>query len=148
GGYSRYVVKNGDTFDYSIFQSDGTLIPNPPINVIKYIPPPTIDYHAMYNEALLNDNTYFANTTAAGNYFISKRVTEVIGGQTLKTIKIGTPSNPEFLYIDGSFQIDISPTNSDSPGSAKFQADGIQIEGGIYVSGNFSFNGGPTPPAY
>src|SRR5439155_19700505 len=99
-----------------------TMRPNQPHTVSKSVTPPTIDYHAMWTEANLNDPTYFTSETAAVTYMISKRVTEVVGGRTLQTVKIGTAANPEFLYIVGSLSLDVWPTNSDSPGSGKIQA--------------------------
>lgn len=148
GGTSRYVVTNGDAFNYSIFQSDGTLIPNPPVNVVKYIPPPTLDYKAIKTEADLHDATYFSTASAAVTYLISKRVTEVVGGQTLKTIKVGTVANPEMLYVRGNLTLTVKPSLTDNAGSGNIQADGIQIEGGLYVSGDFEFNGNNfTDPA-
>lgn len=142
GGTSRYVIANGDSFKTSLFAADGTLITPPPLNVIKYVAPPQIDYAAMKAEADLNDPTYFTSTTAAVNYMISKKVTEVVGGQTMTTVKIGTPTNPEFLYIVGSLNLNVDPTlSADAASSAKIKADGIYIEGGIYVTGDFSFDG-------
>lgn len=140
GGTSRYVVKTGDTFNYSIFQPDGTIILNPPVNVVKYIPPPTIDYKAMKTEADLNEATYFTTSASAVTYLISKRVTEVIVGQTLKTIKVGTVANPEMLYVRGDLKLTVKPSASDST-SGTIKADGIQIEGGMYMSGDFDFTG-------
>lgn len=141
GGQSRYVVVDGDQFNYTIFNQDGSLIINPPVNVVKYVPPPTIDYAAMKTEADKNDATYFTTASSAVSYLISKRVTEVIGGQTLKTIKVGTTSAPEYIYVNGNLALDVDPANTDTPASGKISADGLYIEGGLFVSGDFSFNG-------
>lgn len=149
GGTTRYVVTNGDAFNSSIFTPSGQLILNPPLNVIKYIAPPQLDYKAMKLEADKNDATYFTSMTAAMTYLASKKVTEVVGGQTMTTIKVGTTSAPEFLYVNGDFTLNLDPTlKADSLSSGALKADGLQIEGGLYVSGDFSFNGpGFTSPA-
>lgn len=142
GGSSRYVIADGDSFNTSLFNADGTLITPPNLNVIKYVAAPQLDYAAMKAEADLNDATYFTSTATAVAYMISKKVTEVVGGQTMTTVKIGTALAPEFLYIKGSLNLVVDPTlAADNPGQAKIKADGLYIEGGIYVTGDFSFDG-------
>ena len=165
GGQSSYAVQDGDQFDYSIFRRDGRLILNPSINVVKYIPPPMIDYQAMKAEADKNDATYFTSMADAMNYLASQKVTETINGKTVTTIRVGTSAVPEFLYVDDDFLLSLCPTvatpapagcpSPDTPGSGILNADGFYLEGGIYVSGNFRFNGPsydgtlyPAPPDY
>jgi hypothetical protein len=143
GGTTRYVVKNGDVFNSDIFAPDGTLIINPPLNVINFIAPPKIDYYAMKVEADKNDPTFFVTPTDAATYLGTKKVTEVVGGKTLVTIKVGTTTLPEYIYVRGSLAITLNPAaKADTYGSsAVLKANGLHIEGGIYVSGGFDFNG-------
>lgn len=143
GGTSRYVVKNGDVFDSKIFNSDGSLIINPPLNVIQYIAPPKIDYAAMKAEADLHDATYFTTPTLAATYLGTKKVTETVGGKSMVTIKVGTTSVPEFIYVKGKLDLTLNPAaKSDTYGSSSvLKANGLQIEGGVYASGGFEFNG-------
>jgi hypothetical protein len=157
GGTSSYTIQNGDEFKANLFTRNGTLMSDPDVNVTKYVAPPVVDYLGMKAEADRNDPTYFASTTEAVAYMITKKVTETIGGKTVTTVRIGTPDKPEFLYIDGDLKLTLDPTGSDSPGSAEIQADGLYIEGGIYVTGSFDFDGPdyiaavppyPMPPDY
>jgi hypothetical protein len=165
GGQSSYTIQDGDEFDYSIFRRDGRLVLNPDINVVKYVPPPMIDYQAMKAEADKDDATYFTSMTDAMNYLASKKVTETISGKTVTTIRVGTPADPEFIYVDDDFLLTLCPTvatpapllcpAADTPAAGILNADGFDLEGGIYVSGNFTFNGPsydstlyPAPPDY
>ena len=157
GGQSSYAIQDGDDFLYSIFNRNGYLLPDPDVNVTKYVPPPRLDYAGMKAEADLNDPTYFTSQADAVTYLISKKVTETVGGRNVTTVRVGTPDAPEFLYIDDSFELTLDPGGSDSAASATIAADGLYIEGGIYVSGDFDFDGPdflnavpqyPPPPDY
>jgi hypothetical protein len=157
GANTAYTIQNNDDFQSDIFTPQGQLLLDPDLNVTRYIAPPQVDYAAMKAEADLNDPTYFTSTTAAVTYLISKKVTETIGGKVLTTVKVGTPTRPEFLYIIGDLKLDVKPGNTDNAGSGVIQADGISIEGGIYITGDFDYdganmvlaaNGYPAPPDY
>ncbi|RMG48257.1 MAG: hypothetical protein D6718_02085 [Acidobacteria bacterium] len=147
GTIDSYTVADGDNFVYSIFRKDGSLIADPDLNVIKFIPPPKIDYKAMKEEADLGDPTYFNTMSEAINYFITKKVTETIAGKTVTTVKIGTPSQPEWIYVRDNLTITLDPTQPDDPSTGVIQADGFHIEGGIYATGSMSFNGPAYDPA-
>ena len=153
GSVSSYTVANGDIFETNIFNRNGYMLSNPDVNVTRYAAPPMLDYAAMKAEADLNDPTYFTSTDDAVTYLISKKVNETIEGRAVTTVRVGTPTAPEFLYIDGDFQLTVDPNGSDDPGGAEIQADAVYIEGGIYISGNFDYEGpnfvDPSPnPAY
>jgi cytoskeletal protein CcmA (bactofilin family) len=157
GGTSSYTIQDDDDFLYNIFNRNGFLLPDPDVNVTKYVPPPQVDYAGMKAEADLNDPTYFTSQADAVNYLISKKVAETIGGRNVTTVRVGTADAPEFLYIDDDFELTLDPGGSDDAGSAEIAADGIFIEGGIYVSGSFDFDGPdfmnavpqyPLPPDY
>ena len=142
GSVSRHVVDDGEVFEFSIFNEDGTLASDPALNVVRYMPPPKLDYAAMKAEADLNQPTYFSNTFLATKYLASKKVVEVVGGQTLTTVKIGTPSAPEFIYVDDDLPLTFDPAAPvEGFGQGIVRADGLHIEGGIYTSGDFSFSG-------
>jgi len=157
GGWTSYTIQDNDDFKYNIFNRNGTLLPNPDVNVTKYVAPPMIDYEAMKAEADLNDPTYFASAALAVSYLMTKKVSETIGGKDVVTIRVGTPDAPEFLYIDDDFELTLDPGDTDSPGDTRVSADGLYIEGGIYVTGDFDFDGPdfvaampayPLPPDY
>lgn len=148
GGKSSYLIKNGDEFKYNIFRKDGRLMQSPDLNVIKYIPPPKVDFKAMRDEALRYEPTYFANMTAAMSYLAGKKVTEVIDGKTVTTIKVGNDTFPEFLYVNGNFTLRLDPTVAlDNPNAGVLKADGFHLEGGIFAAGNLSLNGPTFDPA-
>jgi len=154
GTNTSYNIANGDVFKYSIFRRDGSLQSNPDVNVGQYIDPPQLDYKAMKAEADLNDATYFTTPLAAVTYLNNNIVTETIGGKTVKTIKIGTTSAPEFLYIKGDFSLELTGTGGAiALSSGKIPADGFSLEGGMYVTGDIALNGPtfngtlhPSPP--
>ena len=157
GGQTAYTVQDGDDFLYDIFNRNGFLLPDPDVNVTKFVPPPLLDYAGMKAEADKDDPTYFTSSTDAVAYLISKKVTETIGGRNVTTVRVGTPDAPEFLYIDDDFELTIDPAGIDSASASKIAADGLYIEGGIYVTGNFDFDGPdfqnavpqyPLPPDY
>jgi len=157
GGTTSYTIQNGDDFLYSIHNRNGFLLPDPEVNVTKYVPPPLLDYAAMKAEADKNDPTYFTSSTDAVAYLISKKVNETVGGRNVTTVRVGTPDAPEFLYIDDDFELTLDPGGADAAAGSKIAADGLYIEGGIYVSGNFDFDGPdfqnavpqyPLPPDY
>ena len=131
GEVSRHVVQDGERFEDSIFSPDGTLLADPVVNVMRPMDPPKLDYQAMKAEALENDPTYFSNEFLAIQYLKANRVTETVGGETVTTIKIGTPQRPEFIYVQDDLNIDLD----------KLGADGLHIEGGIYTAGDFTFVG-------
>jgi len=147
GGQSSYTIQNGDEFLYNIFRRNGTLIANPQINVTKYVKPPKLDYQAMKVEADKNDPTYFATSAEAVTYLISKKVNETIGGRSVTVVRVGTPDAPELLYIRDDFSLEVSPGAPDSPSAGKIQADALFIEGGIYITGTFDFDGPDFPAA-
>jgi cytoskeletal protein CcmA (bactofilin family) len=140
GTNTSYNVANGDAFNYTIFNRNGSLSATPDVNVVEYISPPLLDYKAMKTEADLNDATYFTTTTAAMTYLRGKIVTETIDGKTIKTIKVGTTSAPEFLYIKGDFPLVLTGGSGSNTGSS-IAADGINLEGGLYASGDVSIDG-------
>lgn len=157
GGTTSYTIQNGEAFDFELFTRTGTLLPSPNVNVNIYAKAPLLDYAAMYAEALKNDMTYFATAADAMNYFITKKVVETIGGRTMTSIRVGTPAKPEFIYVDDDFEVTLAPGGGDDPGTSTLDADGLFIEGGLYVSGNFNFDGPnmvtavpayPVPPNY
>ena len=156
GSNTAYTIQNGDPFRYTIFRKDGTLLSNPNINVLKFVPPPKIDYQAMKAEADKNDPTYFTSMADAMSYLVTKKVSETIGGKTVTTIKVGTPAAPEFLYVDDNFILALDPNaGADDPATGLLVAHGFNLEGGIYTSGNFQFNGPeynttdyPPPPGW
>ncbi len=152
GSTTSSNVANGDVFNYSIFRRDGSLTANPDVNVAEYIDPPQLDYKAMKAEADKNDPTYFTTSAAAYNYLRTKIVTETITGKTVKTIKVGTTTNPEFLYIIGGFDLALTGGSGSNTGSS-VAADGLNLQGGIYTSGDASIDGPlfnaalhPSPP--
>jgi len=123
--------------------------------VTKYIPAPKLDYQAMKAEADKYEPTYFADMTAAMTYLAGKKVVETINGKTVTTIKAGTDTFPEFLYVKGDFKLTLDPSSADAPGSGKLRADGFQLEGGIYATGDIELHGPmynpaihPAPPAW
>jgi Tfp pilus assembly protein PilX len=142
GTKTSYTVANGDIFKYSIFRRDGSLTAAPDVNVGEYVEPPQLDYKAMKAEADLHDATYFTTPAAALTYIRSKIVTETIAGKTIKTAKIGTTSAPEFLYVVGNLSIVLTGGSGGNTGN-NVAADGLNIEGGMYVSGDFDA-AGPT----
>jgi hypothetical protein len=154
GRNTSYTVANGDVFDSSIFFRDGTLNLKPDVNVAAYIDPPNLDYRAMKAEADLNDPTYFTTSLAAMTYLRSKIVSETINGKTVKTIKVGTTTNPEFLYIVGDFTLNLTSSAFGSSNTGNnIAADGLNLEGGMYVTGNVTITGPsfdatkhPAPP--
>lgn len=142
GGTSSYAIQNNDEFRYSVFTRDGTLLLNPDLNVVRYAAPPLLDYQAMQAEALKNEMTYFTSMTAAMQYLITKKVVEVVDGKTVTTIRVGTPSAPEFIYVSGPFTLNLNPdVANDSPSTGTLKAHGFHLEGGIYTSNSFTFNG-------
>jgi hypothetical protein len=147
GGLSSYTIQNDDDFKYEIFRRNGSLMASPDVNVVKFIDPPKLDYQAMKAEADQNDPTYFTTSEAAVAYMISKKVNETIGGVNVTTVRVGTPDAPEFLYIDGDLTLTVQPGQTDSASSGKIQADGLYIEGGIYITGEFDFDGPDFPAA-
>jgi hypothetical protein len=154
GTKTAYAVANGDQFKYSIFRHNGSLTAAPDINVGEYISPPQLDYKAMKAAADLNDATYFTSMLNAMTYLKSKIVTETINSKTVTTLKVGTVSAPEFLYVVGNFTLELTGTGgSENLSAGQIAADGINLEGGMYVSGDWSFNGPqyiaanhPAPP--
>lgn len=160
GSQSAYTIQNGDVFRYSITRRDGRVLSDPDLNVILKVDPPRLNYAAMKLAADADEPTYFTSGSAALAYLATKKVTEVIGGKTLHTIRVGTSTVPEFLYVDGNFKLELkqpagNPNDGDDPAAGELEADGLQLEGGIYVSGDFEFNGPafsaalhPAPPAY
>ncbi len=157
GGQTSYAVVDGDDFRFSIFRPNGIALSNPDVNVTKYVAPPLLDYQAMKAAADENDPTYFASTLDAVNYLITKKVNETINGVDVTTIRVGTPALPEFLFIDGNLYLTLDPANPDAPLLSRIQADGLFIEGGIYITGSFDFDGPdfqnaspayPVPPDY
>jgi hypothetical protein len=148
GTKTSYNVVNGDTFKTSIFRRDGSLNASPDLNVGLYISPPQIDYPAMKAEADLHDATYFTSMTAAMTYLSNHIVSETVDGLTVKTIKIGTTAAPEFLYVKGNFALTLTGgSGATNVGSGSIAADGFNLEGGMYVAGDFSFNGPTFNPA-
>jgi hypothetical protein len=154
GTTSSYAVANGDEFKYSIFRHNGSLTSTPDINVGEYISPPLLDYKAMKTEADRFDATYFSSMSAAMTYLSGKKVIETINGKTVKTIKVGTTSAPEFLYVRGNFTLKlVGASGVENTANGVLAADGFNLEGGMYVSGDWSFNGPeykaanhPAPP--
>ena len=55
------------------------------------------------------------------------------------------------IKADDDFKLNIAPDNTDDAGSAEIQADGFYLEGGIYITGGFDFDGpdfvAAVPPA-
>lgn len=147
GSQSSYTIQNGDLFDTEIIRKDGTMILEPTINVTQFVEPPTLDYAAMKAEADLNDPTYFTSSAALYAYLATKKVSEVVGGYNVTTIKVGTPAAPEFIYLDGDFDLEINPALAADSGN-KLKAHGLHIEGGMYVSGSWSLSEAPyrLPP--
>ncbi len=149
-GSSSYTVVDYDPFNYEIANLNGALLPPANINVTKYVPPPKLDYAEMKAEADKNDPTYFTSEVALINYLISKRVNETVAGRAVRTIKVGTPDAPEFIYVDANVYLKLG--GIDNPGAGQIAADSIEIEGGIYSTGGFSFDGpnmitgGVSPP--
>lgn len=141
GGVHRHVVQDGEIFRSSIFSSNGTLLADPDVNVIESLEPPKIDYAAMKAAADENDPTYFTTEFQLLQYLISKKVTEVVDGQTLTTVKVGTPDAPEFLYVADDVNLVLDPQAEHEGGMGIVRADGLHIEGGIYTAGDFTFNG-------
>jgi Tfp pilus assembly protein PilX len=155
GTNTAYTIANGDAFNYTIFRKDGSLISSPNVNVTKYVPPPLLDYAAMKGEADKYEATYFTTPLQAMNYLANHRVTEVIGGKTLTTIKVGSDVFPEFMYVVGDLSLTLTPGVADVLGSGQINADGFYLEGGMYVSGTWNFDGPtynaattPAPPDY
>jgi len=152
GTNTSYNVANGDVFLYSVFRHNGSLMDKPDVNVAEYIAPPQLDYKAMKVEADLNDPTYFTTAGAAMTYLRNHIVTETIAGKTVKTVKVGTNAQPEFLYIVGDFSLVFTGGAGSNTGN-NIAADGINLEGGMYVSGDVAFDGPsynsilqPAPP--
>ena len=142
GTKTSYTVADGDIFYSSIFLPDGSLASKPDVNVAKYIDPPQLDYRAMKAEADLNDPTYFTTSLAAMNYLRTKIVSETINGKTVKTIKVGTTTNPEFLYIVGDFDLNLTSSAFGSSNTGNnIAADGLNLHGGMYVTGNVAIDG-------
>jgi hypothetical protein len=156
GERSTYTVRNGDTFRSEVFRKDGRMLADPDVNVIQYMAPPGLDYAAMKLEADRYEPTYFTSSGAAMAYLASKKVTETIGGKTVTTIRVGTDTFPEFLYVVGDFRLQLDPdASADDPVRGILRADGFNLEGGIYASGQISLNGPafdasrhPAPPAW
>lgn len=148
GTNTAYTIQNGDEFKWTIFRRDGRLLSDPELNVIKYVPPPQLDYKAMKAEADKYDATYFPSMAAAMQYLGTKKVTETIGGKTVTTIKVGTTTFPEFLYVVGGFNLELKPSlGADNYGSGLLKADGFHLEGGIYATGDVEFMGPPYDSA-
>ena len=142
GTKTSYNIVNGDIFKYSMFRRDGSLQASPDINVGEYVEPPQLDYKAMKTEADLHDATYFTTAAAAMNYLRTKIVQETIGGKTVKTVKIGTTSAPEFLYVVGDFLLTLTGSAVGAANTGNnVAADGFSLEGGMYVSGDITLNG-------
>jgi len=156
GGKTVYTVSNGDEFKDSVFRKDGRVQSAPDVNVVKYLAPPQLDYVKMKRDAQNYEPTYFASTPEAMSYLASKKVTETIEGKTVTTIRVGTDTFPEFLYVKGEFKLKLDPAAAaDDPANGILKADGFDIEGGIYATGTISFNGPtfdparhPAPPAW
>ncbi len=154
GTKTSYTVANGDIFDSSIFLRDGSLNLKPEVNVAAHIDPPKLDYRAMKAEADLNDPTYFTTSLAAMDYLRTKFVSETISGKTVTTIKVGTTTNPEFLYIVGDFNLNLTSSAWGSSNTGNnIAADGLNLQGGMYVTGNVAIDGPnfdatkhPAPP--
>jgi len=142
GTTSSYTIQNGDDFNWEIIREDGSLIPDPDVNVVRYVPPPLIDYAAMKAEADKNDPTYFTSAAALYAYLATKKVTEVVGGYTVTTIRVGTPAKPEFIYLDDSFALELVPNAAGDSGN-KLKAHGFVLEGGMYVSGDWEISEAP-----
>jgi len=157
GTTSSYTIQNNDEFRYQIFRRDGSLLTDPDVNVTQFVAPPKLDYAAMKVEADKNDPTYFTTMAAAITYLNGKKVVETIDGFDMTTIRVGTSSAPEFLYITDDFELHLSGTGGAEDLSAgKLAADGFALEGGIYVSGDFTFDENqawrpsthPAPPVW
>jgi hypothetical protein len=142
GEVLRHVVQDGEAFRSSLFDADGSLMEEPDLNVVRYLSPPKLDYRAMKAEALENDPTFFGSQFQAVAYLATKRVTETVNGETVTTIKVGTPDRPEFIYVQDELTLQLDPDfDRDSYGSGKLRADGLHIEGGLYTAGDFTFEG-------
>ena len=147
GTKTSYTVANGDKFHSSIFLPDGSLNLTPDVNVAAYIAPPKLDYKAMKAEADLNDPTYFTTSLDAMNYLRTKLVSETINGKTVKTIKVGTTTNPEFLYIVGDFNLNLTSSAFGSSNTGNnIAADGLNLQGGMYVTGSVGITGPQFDP--
>ncbi len=147
GTRSSYTVHNGDEFRSSIFRSDGKPLPDPDLNVVRYVPPPGLNYAAMKSEAERYEPTYFTTMSAAMSYLAGKKVVETIGGKTVTTIRVGTDTFPEFLYVVGSFNLRLDPTApADDPARGILKADGFHLEGGLYASDGVTLNGPAFDP--
>jgi cytoskeletal protein CcmA (bactofilin family) len=154
GTKTSYTVANGEVFYSSIFHRDGSLNLSPDVNVAAHIDPPKLDYRAMKAEADLNDPTYFTTPLAAMNYLRTKVVSETINGKTVKTIKVGTTTSPEFLYIVGDFNLNLTSSAFGSSNTGNnIAADGLNLQGGMYVTGTVAIDGPvfdatkhPAPP--
>lgn len=57
------------------------------------------------------------------------------------TVRIGTPAQPEFLYIVGDFKITADPTIATPTSGIKVKAHGFSLEGGMFVTGNMEYVG-------
>ena len=156
GTTSSHTIANGEEFRYTIFRRDGSMITDPDVNVTKYVPPPLLDYKAMKVEADKYEPTYFTSMTAAMTYLASKKVTEVIDGKTVTTIRVGTDTFPEFLYVRGDFNLTVDHLlAADNLSTGLLKAHGFNLEGGIYASGSVEIHSRtfdpavhPAPPNY
>ncbi len=156
GATSSYTIADGDEFNFTIFRNDGGLLPDPDLNVTKYIDPPMLDYPAMKREADKDDATYFTSMAAAAQYFGTKKVTEVIDGKTMVTVRVGTTAAPEYIYVDDDFALTLDPdAGGDNYSNGLLKAHGFHLEGGIYSTGTFevfepTFDPAvyPAPPLY
>jgi len=165
GSQGSYTIQNGDEFRSSIFRRNGSLLSNPDVNVVKFVSPPKLDYKEMKAEADLSDATYFTSMSSAMAYLATQRVNEVINGQSVTTIRVGAVGSPEFIYVAGDFLLTLCPTVPvavppacpdpgvpslyvDDLASGILIADGFDLEGGIYASGNFEFHGPEYDPTY
>jgi hypothetical protein len=110
----------------------------------------------MKTEADLNDPTYFTSAYDLYTYLATKKVNETIDGFALTTIRVGTATDPEFIYLEDDFELTLDPdTGADDLAKGVLKAHGMVLEGGIYVSGSFqiwepTFDDAvyPDPPAY
>ena len=145
GRRTEYTITDGEEFVHSVFEPDGSPLEHPDLNVIRAMVPPDIDYVAMKAEADRNDATYFTSQAQALSYLISHKVEETIDGKDVTTIRIGSVDAPEFLYVDDDLGIKLVHSGADDIQGGVIVADGIHLEGGLYVSGSFDFEPAEVP---
>lgn len=148
GGMSWYPFPEGGEYLSTVFAEDGQLSPSLEPNIVTILRPPLLDYAAMKVEADRYDATYFTTSAGVMTYLASKKVAETVGGKNVITIKVGTTTAPEFLYVVGGFNLRLDPNApADDVATGVLKAHGFQLEGGIYTTGDFQFHGPSNTPS-